>query len=310
MEEVNKKINDLYQSHKKEIRGKGLVCLSAILFLLSAFCFVSNIFSKGVIERIIYGYVVVAFAGLATLSFVSYVYIYNDWKTSQAFSKIIITFYKILLIVCMVISIPLIIYLKITEVILNYRAKKLENLENGLIIFAIDFTVILIFIHMDIWIVEKISESIIYFIERQSNCIVAGYPLQMFLLLSLFKMEVDAVNMVILKVMNRFGMSKIKRKINEKQKNKSDKNDIYKNTDERNRAISEYEEKQKESLKYDLEYLKKTVWKYQLMWLIILFFVATFIPDLLFEGHQSDAINVITIFTLIMLYLDKRKEWR
>lgn len=29
----------------------------------------------------------------------------------------------------------------------------------------------------------------------------------------------------------------------------------------------------------------------------------------LFE-NQGDAINVITVFTLIMLYIDKRKEWR
>ena len=71
-----------------------------------------------------------------------------------------------------------------------------------------------------------------------------------------------------------------------------------------------YEEKQKDSLRYDLEYQKKTIWKFQLVCLIILFFIATFIPDWLFMGHQGDAINVITIFTLIMLYIDKRKEWR
>ena len=80
--------------------------------------------------------------------------------------------------------------------------------------------------------------------------------------------------------------------------------------DEKNNDIKQYEEKQKDSLRYDLEYQKKTIWKFQLVCLIILFFIATFIPDWLFMGHQGDAINVITIFTLIMLYIDKRKEWR
>ena len=35
-----------------------------------------------------------------------------------------------------------------------------------------------------------------------------------------------------------------------------------------------YEEKQKDSLRYDLEYQKKTIWKFQLVCLIILFFIA------------------------------------
>ena len=95
--------------------------------------------------------------------------------------------------------------------------------------------------------------------------------------------------------MNHFGISKIKKKVSKRQEDKD---------------IKQYEENQKDSLRYDLEYQKKTIWKFQLVCLIILFLIATFIPDLLFKDHQGDAINVITIFTLIMLYVDKRKEWR
>ena len=146
------------------------------------------------------------------------------------------------------------------------------------------------------------------------NYNIIKYPLELFLILCLFKLEMDVTNMIILKVMNHFGISKIKRKVGERQKSKTYdyliKDDISKYIDEKNNDIKQYEEKQKDSLRYDLEYQKKTIWKFQLVCLIILFFIATFIPDWLFMGHQGDAINVITIFTLIMLYVDKRKEWR
>jgi len=222
--------------------------------------------------------------------------------------------YKLFLTICVVICIPIIIFLKITEIILSYRAKKLDNLENWLIILVIDLFVIMALCYIDILSVQRVTESIIYFVKNQYNYNIIKYPLELFLILCLFKLEMDVTNMIILKVMNHFGISKIKRKVGERQKNKTYdyliKDDISKYIDEKNNDIKQYEEKQKDSLRYDLEYQKKTIWKFQLVCLIILFFIATFIPDWLFMGHQGDAINVITIFTLIMLYIDKRKEWR
>ncbi len=212
------------------------------------------------------------------------------------------------------ICIPIIIFLKITENILNYRAKKLDNLENWLIILVIDLFVIMALCYIDIWSAQRAADIISYFVKNHYNYNVVKYPLELFLILCLFKLEMDVTNIIILKVMNHFGISKIKRKVSERQKDKSYdyliKDDISKYIDEKNNDLNEYEKKQKDSLKYDLEYQKKTIWKFQLVCLIILFFIATFIPDWLFMGHQGDAINVITIFTLIMLYIDKRKEWR
>lgn len=251
---------------------------------------------------------------MATLSFTSYFYIYSKKKTSKRFTSIVIVLYKLFLTICVVICIPIIIFLKITEIILSYRAKKLDNLKNWLIILVIDLFVIMALCYIDILSVQRVTESIIYFVKNQYNYNIIKYPLELFLILCLFKLEMDVTNMIILKVMNHFGISKIKRKVGERQKNKTydylTKDDISKYIDEKNNDIKQYEEKQKDSLRYDLEYQKKTIWKFQLVCLIILFFIATFIPDWLFMGHQGDAINVITIFTLIMLYIDKRKEWR
>ena len=69
--------------------------------------------------------------------------------------------------------------------------------------------------------------------------------------------------MIILKVMNHFGISKIKRKVSERQKNKTYdyliKDDISKYIDEKNNDIKQYEGKQKDGLRHDLEYQKKTI---------------------------------------------------
>ncbi|MDD6234882.1 MAG: hypothetical protein PUB17_06865 [Lachnospiraceae bacterium] len=168
--------------------------------------------------------------------------------------------------------------------------------------------------YFDILIARKVTEFIICFVKEQYKYNVIKYPLELFLILCLFKVEMDITNIIILKVMNHFGISKIERKVNERQKDNTYdyliKDDISKYIEEKNNDIKQYQEEQKNSLRYDLEYQKKTVWKFQLVCLIILFLIATFIPEWLFAGHQGDAVNVITIFTLIMLYIDKRKEWK
>ena len=95
---LNEKINDLYQSHKKDMGGAGLLWMALIFAILSGFFFVPNVFSKGVIDRVTFGYLIVAFAFLATLSLVSYFYIYSKKKISKGFAGIIIVLYKLFLI--------------------------------------------------------------------------------------------------------------------------------------------------------------------------------------------------------------------
>lgn len=311
MKALNEKINNLYQSQNKDMGGKGLLWMALIFAILSCYFSIPNIFSEGVIDTVVFKYLIIAFAFLTTLSFTSYFYIYsNKKKISKRFTGIVIVLYKLFLTICVVVCIPIIIFLKITKIILSYRAKKLDNLENWLIILAIDLFVIMVLCYIDILSAQRVTEYIIYFVKNQYNYNVVKYPLELFLILCLFKLEMDVTNMIILKVMNHFGISKIKRKVSERQKDENYdyliKGDISKYIND----IKRYEEKQNDSLGHDLEYQKKTIWKFQLACLIILFFIATFIPDCLFVGHQGDAINVITIFTLIMLYIDKRKEWR
>ena len=310
---LNEKINNLYQSQKKYMGERGLLWGAFILLIISCLFFILYFFSDKVIDKIIIRYLIIAFIFLTILFFTSYFYIYSKKKISKRFAGLIIVLYKIFLILCFVVCIPIIIFMKTIEIILSYRAKKLDNLKNWLIIIIIDLFVIKFLCYIDILSAKRITDLIICF-AKQHNCNIIKYPLELFLILCFFKIEMDITNTLILKVMNRFGSLKIKKKVEERQKKDTNdyliKDNIAKYINEKNNDIKEYEENQKDTLRYDLEYQRKTIWKFQLVCLIVLFFIATFIPDLLFVGHQGDAINVITIFTLIMLYIDKRKEWR
>lgn len=68
-------------------------------------------------------------------------------------------------------------------------------------------------------------------------------------------------------------------------------------------------ETQKAALIGGIDYIKKALWKFQLFSLIFLFILTAFYPDF-WDNNQSEAVNALTIFTLFMLYSDKRKEWK
>lgn len=95
MKALNEKINNLYQSQNKNMGGKGLLWMALIFAVLSCYFFIPNIFSEGVIDRVIFRYLIIAFAFLATLSFTSYFYIYSKKKTSKRFTSIVIVLYKL-----------------------------------------------------------------------------------------------------------------------------------------------------------------------------------------------------------------------
>ena len=59
-----------------------------------------------------------------------------------------------------------------TEIILSYRAKKLDNLENWLIILVIDLFVIMALCYIDILSVQRVTESIILFCKKINTTII------------------------------------------------------------------------------------------------------------------------------------------
>ena len=63
-----------------------------------------------------------------------------------------------------------------------------------------------------------------------------------------------------------------------------------------------------EKIRYNKQYVRHTIRKVKLAALIIFFFYATFSNDTFVISSRGDIINVITCVTLIILYVDKRKE--
>ena len=157
-----------------------------------------------------------------------------------------------------------------------------------------------------------VSAAVATYIESVVSFEVSTYSIILFIALSLIKGEWDIINMVILRMMNHYGIAKIKKIVLKKESsifNKLPEDlDIKRYAEEKNQTLMNLEEEKKEELKYDIAYQKTALWRFQLLCLIILFLIATFADELLFK-NQSDAINVITVFTLIMLYFDKRRAW-
>lgn len=311
--DINTKVSELYQSPKSNIDKHELLWMALIYVILGCFFLIIGKSYDRTLLNIIYKYFVITFINLSIFWFALYFYIYSKRKLSKGVTNVIIILYKIFFVECCCISIPVLLFLNIVKKIVNYRAKKMDNLMMWFTILEIDLSVILILGHFNIWCIDGIVKTLNFEIEKY-EIVINNYAVMILVLLIMYKSEMDVTNICILKVIKKHGIAEIKKKV--KKKKIDEINNFFQYTDlmeyvnKSNNLIQQYEEKQKSDLKYDLEYQKKTIWKFQLLCLIVLFVIATFLPDLLFKDHQGDAINVITIFTLVMLYMDKRKEWK
>ena len=72
---------------------------------------------------------------------------------------------------------------------------------------------------------------------------------------------------------------------------------------------TEYENNGLEEMNYDIKYQERALLKVQLFVLVLFFFGATFIDSPVINSISTDIINVVTCFTLIILYIDKRREF-
>ena len=308
MKKLNRKINELWQSRKKNMGEKGNLWM-ALLFGCIAFIFMFAFFNTSeFVDKLLFGYMMlVSFVGAITLV-ATYFYIYSKMKFSKLLEYVFRFLYKTLLCICFVVCIPVMVFLKIMEIMLRRRAKKLDNYEAWLIILVIDLMALIIFTKMNFFI----ARAIVFYVRTLISFEINAYPIKMFLMLALLKIEWDVINNLILRLMNHYGMAKIKKNISHKKSSLSNELpedlDIKKYAEEKRQSLVNMEESKKKELQYDIAYQKATLWKFQLFCLIFLFLIATFADTLLFE-NQSDAINVITVFTLIMLYLDKRRAW-
>ena len=210
--------------------------------------------------------------------------------------------YKIILGVFIICAIPLLVGLKIIEVILKFRAKKIDNLINFCTILFFDFILLVFFWIISLLIANALSLKIIDIFLKFNIKLNMNFMFLMCLFL-IMKFELDMFSKIIITIMKKVKEKKTKKKM-EKLGNRNDISHIDITKEVHVDII-----KAQEDLEYDLNYYKKSIWKLQLASLIIIFFLAMASVDL-FNGLNSEVKDVCTLITLGMLYLDKRKEWK
>lgn len=249
-----------------------------------------------------------------------YVYVYNNISHFKRGAQYFLVPLIILLVATLVIGIPFIVLLGVISKILDFRAKKMDNLINFMLYAVITIIVISVFIYPDYilaYIVSKLLEALLVI---KCNINLDVYSVGLFIFISLLKLEVDAFYRGLLFIKQK----KLYKSINKRLKtieNNLDRNisllnfDIKTHIQNKSDILKSEEDKLKHEISYDITYLKNTLRKVELAILILSFVMVALkiLPKELLEylnKYQSDTINVLTVYTLIMLYLDKRKEWK
>lgn len=219
----------------------------------------------------------------------------------------------ILITLCAIlIGIPFLIISLIIGKIIEMRAKKIDNLINFMLMLAILTMTFLFFLSPNLsfsfWVVQKIS------IELDIICGINVFTCILFLLITLCIFESFIVCYGLLLIL-KHRQKKLKKE-HIKNFKKSLEEDIKKQENESEEFIKEQivneEDKIDKINKRDIEYLWNGIKRIWLLILVIVFMAITF-NVLNIEGiecYSSDIINVLTVYTLILLYYDKRKEWK
>lgn len=307
IKKINSKINKLWQS--KDENFKDTKIGGIYIFLLSALPLIIIIFlSDNNLDFIrntgikMFKYLAFIFAYLSIVLVITHYYVNNNMKLYKWIICIIKLAYKIILGVFIICAIPLLVGLKIIEVILKFRAKKIDNLINFCTILFFDFILLVFFWIISLLIANALSLKIIDIFLKFNIKLNMNFMFLMCLFL-IMKFELDMFSKIIITIMKKVKEKKTKKKM-EKLGNRNDISHIDITKEVHVDII-----KAQEDLEYDLNYYKKSIWKLQLASLIIIFFLAMASVDL-FNGLNSEVKDVCTLITLGMLYLDKRKEWK
>lgn len=246
-------------------------------------------------------------------------YVNNSIRRIKNAARLVLPVILFISIVVFIVSIVFLLSVFLIAKILESRAKKIDNWINFMMILLI------LFGSSFLLLCPNLSISL-YFIKKISLCLYDKWKLYidafspiLFTIITLFIGESYLIVVFLIWIL------KCKQKRAEKRNVKRIENEIKQCTGNKIDDLSEYVKKKQEKINQEKEkiqqssnqdilYIKNSIKR---IWLIILIFafIATsfkvcpieYICDL--QEHQSDIINVLTVYTLILLYNDKRKEW-
>lgn len=318
------KIIKLWQSRNKEFKNMKIGSIFFLLFgvmcsLLSYFLVNENVLITSITKQIFQYFALLMFC-IAINFYMFYLYVYNKINWLKNYAPYFLTPLVMILIVSLVIAIPAIILLGILSRILEFRARKIDNLINFMIYLVITIIVVGVLIYPTYILAYIISRLLENLLVIKYNWNLDMYPVGLFLFISLIKLEIDSFfrGLLFLKQKQMFKSMNRSLKLKESNLNKNISSlnvDIKVHIQSKNDLLKSEKDKLEHEMDYDITYLKNTLRKLELGILILSFVMVALkiLPNELLEHlnkYQSDTINVLTVYTLIMLYLDKRKEWK
>lgn len=290
-------IRDMWQSQKSFLPLKtywGLAGISVVIVLILQYYYRQ---SEVKIEKALYVYVIGVTLFLVIILLTTSWYIYNKCNLSKNIEEILHIIFCFIACLFFVWCIPLIIVFFLLEKVAEQRAKKIDNLLAANLLIYVDLIIILILHPLTCRLVDQIMNCI-NSIGNWGGVVINREAMILFCGLSLWVVEVNCFNLIILYFWNKYERYNINKKYKSDYK-------IYDNQKNPERNELKEDKRQKiYDLKYKLNYLKYTAWSAQLFALIVWFGYEIFI-----QNDSSNTINVLTMFTLIMLYYDKRKAW-
>lgn len=318
------KVINLWQSNNQEyknmkIGGVVFLIFGTISLFLSHFCVDTHVLITNMVKYT-FLYLAILMFCMAIDSLIFYFYVYNNISHFKRGSKYFLTSIIILLILTLIIGIPFMILAGIIIKFLDFRAKKIDNLKSLMFYLLFTIFVICACLYPSYVLAYKISILLEGILKIKFNFNLDTYSLGLFIFISLLKLEVDAFyrTLLFIKQKKLYKSINMRLKVLEKDVDKTtnfSNYDIKAHIENKSDILNTEKNRIKKEISYDITYLRNSLRRIELAILIICFVMIALkiVPkdslDFLNE-YQGDTINVLTIYTLIMLYFDKRKEWK
>ena len=284
---ANTKINELWQSQDENFKNvRYLMVLSIVGTIIMIFIKPNYDDMLHTIGAIIIWYLAMWCCFLSIVAGLTHLYVFGRKKHKKFCIRLFRFTYKLILLLLIITSIPCIIIVFLIGIILEKRARKIDNIIylsffmiiiSGILSFLFPINVaciVTILKHADdIFTVNNINYN--------SNFVF------IFLFILISMVEINTLTNLGLRIIKKNRLKKIK---------KSESQKLLTIDSE-------------EQMKYDLNYFKKSIWRFELIGLIFVFIGAAATKNI-FPNIETEVKDAATVVTLGMLYWDKRKEWK
>lgn len=321
VKEKYRKLLKLWQS--KNMKGTN-ICQGIILFLV--FSGISFLFATAIenetgwlyyVADIVFFYLGIVFAMIAALFAVWGFYVNNSCQRLKNAAKIFLIGSIFISLCAMVVGILFLIAVVIITKLIDSRAKKIDNFMYFLILFTIQLLVITFMIYPNLQMTSCVVNKIGLWLHKSYEINLNKFSSELFFMIFLCISEsfllLQIVDLIRKLVINKSQAKHLNNVATNFVQNIGEKVDnLQEYINQKNETLNNEKKKLVENSKEERTYVWNSIKRVWLLILIIFFIAAVFniLPVEGIECANSDIINVLTIYTLILLYLDKRKEWK